>query len=472
MRGLLSAAGHVPYHRLRREAIPASVGGTPATGTRAVASWDEDATTLAVAAARLAVAASDVQPTRLTFSSATAPYVDKTNATAIHAALRLPPSVRAHDASGAPRSALASLLAALEGTQPTLVTAADVRSGPPGGPDERETGDAGAAILVGDAGDGPLVAELLGQASATAEFLDRWSAPGQGHTQRWEERFGETQYVPLAEQAAADALAAAGMAITDVDHLLVTGLHARATKRAATTIAAGRDIVVDDLTDEIGNSGSAHGLLLLAHVLETAVPGAVIALVVLADGCDAVLFRATGEGRSAARSVRSQIDHHDDTLDYLRFLTWRGQVIPEPPRRPAPARASAPASARASDWKFGFTGSRDESSGGLHLPPARVARDGGAIDDMAPTPMADVQATIRTFTVDHLSWSPSPPTVFAVLDFEDGAGRYACALTDVEPDAVRIGDRVEMTFRRLGEADGVVNYFWKARPVPGSAGEG
>jgi hypothetical protein len=26
--------------------------------------------------------------------------------------------------------------------------------------------------------------------------------------------------------------------------------------------------------------------------------------------------------------------------------------------------------------------------------------------------------------------------------------------------------RVEMTFRRLFTADGIANYFWKARPVP------
>ena len=33
------------------------------------------------------------------------------------------------------------------------------------------------------------------------------------------------------------------------------------------------------------------------------------------------------------------------------------------------------------------------------------------------------------------------------------------------PDAVKIGDRVEMTFRRLFTADGIHDYFWKARPV-------
>jgi hydroxymethylglutaryl-CoA synthase len=30
--------------------------------------------------------------------------------------------------------------------------------------------------------------------------------------------------------------------------------------------------------------------------------------------------------------------------------------------------------------------------------------------------------------------------------------------------------RVEMTFRRLFTADGIANYFWKARPIPRPVG--
>ena len=62
--------------------------------------------------------------------------------------------------------------------------------------------------------------------------------------------------------------------------------------------------------------------------------------------------------------------------------------------------------------------------------------------------MADVPGTIVTFTVDRLAYSPSPPIVFAVVDF-DGGGRFPVELTDVRPDDVAIGGRVEMTFRRL-----------------------
>jgi hydroxymethylglutaryl-CoA synthase len=78
--------------------------------------------------------------------------------------------------------------------------------------------------------------------------------------------------------------------------------------------------------------------------------------------------------------------------------------------------------------------------------------------------MADTPATIATFTIDRLAYSMSPPVVAAIVDF-DGGGRFQCEVTDVDPDTVKIGDRVEMTFRRLYTVDGIHNYFWKARPL-------
>jgi uncharacterized OB-fold protein len=87
-----------------------------------------------------------------------------------------------------------------------------------------------------------------------------------------------------------------------------------------------------------------------------------------------------------------------------------------------------------------------------------------AVDEMASERLADVGGAIATYTVDRLAFSLSPPVVVAVIDF-DGGGRYQCEMTDVDPASVRIGDRVEMTFRRLFTANGVHNYFWKARPV-------
>ncbi|MFM8237447.1 MAG: hydroxymethylglutaryl-CoA synthase, partial [Actinomycetota bacterium] len=53
MRGIVSIAGYIPYRRLDRTEVPATFGTGGGRGTRSVASYDEDTTTMGVEAARL-----------------------------------------------------------------------------------------------------------------------------------------------------------------------------------------------------------------------------------------------------------------------------------------------------------------------------------------------------------------------------------------------------------------------------------
>ena len=64
----------------------------------------------------------------------------------------------------------------------------------------------------------------------------------------------------------------------------------------------------------------------------------------------------------------------------------------EPPRRPDPTPPAAPPSFRNEAWKFAFIGSRDRTSGAVHLPPQRVSVKGGAVDDMEMVPIAATPA--------------------------------------------------------------------------------
>ncbi|HVC71975.1 MAG TPA: OB-fold domain-containing protein [Acidimicrobiales bacterium] len=467
MRGIISSAGYVPYRRLARSSISAFLGSGAGKGTRSVASHDEDTTTMGVEAARIALrAAPAAAPGAIWLATATPAYLDKTNATAVHAALRLPSDVSALDFGGALRSGIGTLATAMTGSGTILVVLSDQRDGLPGGPDESFGGDGAAAIVVGDDGPGaPVIAEYLGAASATDEFLDRWRTPGERRSRSWEERFGETRYVPLGREAWARALKNAGVEAADVTTAVVTGMHGRATKALVGKLGLAPGTLADDLASTVGQTGTAHPGLVVSAALERARPGDVIAVVNLADGADVVLWRITeAHGRwTSPRPVEQQVAAGAE-LSYGRFLSWRQMLTPEPPRRPEPARVSASAAGRSEDWKFGFVGSRDHASGAVHLPPARVSMQGGAVDDMEPLPMADTRGTVVTFTVDRMAYSPSPPVVFAVVDF-DGGGRFPVELTDVDADALAIGDRVEMTFRRLFSADGIHDYFWKARPI-------
>jgi uncharacterized OB-fold protein len=89
---------------------------------------------------------------------------------------------------------------------------------------------------------------------------------------------------------------------------------------------------------------------------------------------------------------------------------------------------------------------------------------------MTDTSLADAVGTVVTFTVDRLAFSPSPPVINAVVDF-DGGGRSLLELVDARPDEVAIGHRVRLAFRRMYTAGGVHNYFWKARLVEDSDGQ-
>ena len=460
MRGILSWGTYLPYWRLDRSTIAPVAGSGGGKGTRTAASYDEDTTTLGVEAARRALrsAPDAVTPGALWFATVAPAYADKTNATAIHAALRLDRATPAYDAVGSVRSAVGAVRAALDSRAPTLVTTADIRTGMPGGADETAGGDAAAALLIGDETDGPVVAELVGSAGVTEEFLDRWRTPGEQRSKVWEERFGEEHYVVLGTQAWAEALKDAGLTNDGVHRVVIAGTHERAARSVVKAIGVPADRVGDSLAATVGNTGAAHPALTLARALEQAAPNEVVAQVVLADGADVLLWRTTdaiARYRSAP-SLDEQVAS-GGALPYGKYLAWRGWLPVEPPRRPEPSRPSASAAARSSEWKFAFTASEGED-GSVHMPPSPL--------DDASRQMADRAGVIRTFTVDRIAYSPSPPIVFAVVDF-DGGGRSPVELTDVNADEVAIGGRVEMTFRRLFTADGIHNYFYKARPVRG-----
>lgn len=464
MRGIVSHGTYLPHHRLCRERVATALGTPVVAGSRTVASYDEDSTTLGVEAARLALLGSQQPPAQLLFATSTPAYLDKSNASALHAALGLPAGVVALDTAGALRSGVGALLLALRGGESTLVVCADIRTGRPGSDEELGGGDAGVAFVVGEGDD--VVADYLGGASITAELMDRWRLPGETTARSWEEKFGEKAYAGLVDEAVAAALENTGLGADELDVVVVSGIHARAVRQAQGRLRA----VVDDVTPVVGHAGTAHAGLLLSRALESAQPNQRLALVSLADGVDVLLFRATqavGKHRPPSPVVE-QLGRGDAGLDYPTFLTWRGFLDRQPPRRPDPVRPAAPPSFRSRAWKFGFTGSVDGETGAVHLPPQRVSQQGGAVDAGTPVRRADTRGTVATFTVDHLAHSLNPPALIAVVDFDEG-GRYLAELTDVRPDEVAIGMRVEMTFRRLFTANGVHNYFWKARPVRGAS---
>ncbi len=442
--GLLRYGSYLPRYRLSGTDIGLR------KGDRVVASYDEDSTTLAVSAAGQVVGP-DSRPEAVYLVTTTPAYADKTNASAVHAALGLPESVLAADLGGTARSAIAGLLACARSGG--LVVAADVRVGKPGSADEKTGGDGAAALLFGD---GNPIAEIVATRSLTAEFLDRWRDPASATGFQWEERFGAERYSALIRRAAREVLDAAGVA--DADHVVVACPNTAVIKRASTLVKGQKSVI----TSPVGHTGAADPLIALAGALDTAEPGETILLLSAVDGCDAVVFRTT-DALIDARQALPLSEQRSTGLPvpHLTYLSWRGLVELEAPRRPEPERAAAPPAARSERWKFGFSGSCCTNCGFTHLPPVRVCRSCAAIDAMREVPARNLSGTVVTYTVDRLAFSPSPPMVQAVIDI-DGGGRCTLEVAEARPQDLEVGTRVRFTFRRLFTAGDVHDYFWKA----------
>jgi hydroxymethylglutaryl-CoA synthase len=450
-RGITAYAAYLPRHRLTHAELGRELQTRGGEGRRVIASYDEDTTTMAVEAARLLVAGGAAPPGAIYFATTAPAYLDKTNAAAIHAALDLGHEGFAADVAGSARSAIAAMRAA--GGIGGLAVSADIRTGLPTSADERDGADGAAALWYGF---DPAI-ELVSRIAMTAEFLDRWRQPGAVASRQWEERFGLEMYLPLIRDTVRQALAEAGVERTD--HVVVSSPHARA---AAT---ATREFGGAPGPPGLGYAGAADLGLRLAATFDRVKPGETVLSVSAADGCDAAVLRATAKIAEARRgpSVLEQLEGGRE-VSYASYLMWRGLLEREPPRRPDPERPAGPPAARAEAWKFAFVGSRCLECSHVHVPPRRVCVGCGAVDRMERAALSEKQGTVATYTVDRLAFSPSPPMIDAVVDF-DGGGRYTLEVTDAAPDEVDIGTRLELTFRRLYTAGGIHNYFWKVRPV-------
>ena len=467
MAGIVSYGSYVPYRRLKRAAIAAVLGTPPGKGERAIASFDEDSVSMAVEAARDALrGAAPESIESLLFATTTPPYAEKLNAAVIGAATRLPLEIRASDVTGSVRAGLSALLSAADavsaGAKRALVAIADARLAAPEGKAEQTAGDGAVAFVLGKDN---VIAEIVASASLTREMLDTWRSHGERFAHSWEERFTMTQsHSPLLAGAIKSVLEKAKVAPGDLAKVILDAPNARAAEEIARSLKLDPSKFADPFALTVGQTGAAHAALMLAATLPASKPGDLILVATVADGADAILFRVTPANAAfkPAHAVGRMIESKGD-VTYANYLKWREILPTEPPRRPDPDRPAGPPMLRSEKWKFGFIGSRCTACGTPQLPPQLVCVKCRAHGKMEAYPFADRTARIATYAIDRLAYSLNPPTVNVVIDFE-GGGRFLCEMTDCEPDKVAIGEEVEMTFRRLFTADGVANYFWKARP--------
>lgn len=481
MVGIVAVGAYVPLLRLQRAAMaeatawfnPALAGR--AKGERALANWDEDTLTMAVEAARDCLWDRDRSGIdKVILASTSLPFADRLNAGVIKEALNLPDGLGALDITGSQRAGTSALLAALESGRPTLCVASERRLAKPASEAEFVNGDAAAAFLVGNQDP---VAEFLGSHSTTLDFVDHFRPTDRPYDYEWEGRWVRDEgYRKLIPPAVAEALKALGLEAAAVDHFIAALPVAGLDRSLANDLGIRPEAVCASLRDTLGFAGAAHPLVLLAQVLETARPGAWIVLLAFGQGCDVLVFRVTdaAAGRSEALGVAGWLARRRPEMNYLKHLSFSGAVtLDGGMRAEIDLRQSPSMLYRERKTILSFVGGRCRETGTVQYPKTAVsvARNARLVNTQDDYPMAELRAEIVSFTADRLAYSPDPPSCYGIVAFE-GGGRMMADFSDVDPDALAVGQSMRMMFRiKRQDGAGFKHYFWKAvpdyRPAPG-----
>jgi hydroxymethylglutaryl-CoA synthase len=229
--------------------------------------------------------------------------------------------------------------------------------------------------------------------------------------------------------------------------------------------------VRDTLAAACGDTGAAHPLVMLAHALEEAKPGERILVAAFGQGCDALLFEATGAitGFRPARGVKGSLARRREESNYMKFLAFNDHVTLERGMRAETDKATPLSTLyRNRDMVTGLVGGRCRNCGTLQFPSGRycVNPKCNALDSQDRHPFSDVPASVMSYTADALTYSPSPPHYYGMVTFE-GGGRMMADFTDIDDGKVEVGMPMRMMFRvkETDPARGFVRYFWKAAPA-------
>jgi hydroxymethylglutaryl-CoA synthase len=477
MVGITSYGAYIPLQRINRKIIFNATGwsasATSLPGEKAVANYDEDSVTMAVAASIDCLTGTDRNKVGgLYFATTTPPYRERQSAGIIANALDLRPDVRAADFSDSLKAGTHALLAACDavkaGSEKNIVVcASDCRLGRPGSSQEVIFGEGGAALMVGDS---DVIATLEGSYTLTYDFGDQWRADGEKFNRMWEDRWvrdeGYTKFIP---QAITGLLKKYNLNIKDFAKVVIPCVYLREHQGIAKALQLDEKQVQTELLTTVGDTGTANSLMMLVAALEDAKPGDKILVTSYGNGSDAMFFQVTEHIEKARnrRGIKKHLASRKELANYERYLSFRDVIPMETSFRGEVGPTRLTLAWRERKVILALNGCKCKHCGTPQFPYQRVCVNPkcGKIDEMEYYRFSDKKAKLFCYTSDVLAYSVSPPEMYGVLDFE-GGGRYAFNITDCGMESLAVDMLMEMSFRRkyVDNVRGIHGYFWKAVP--------
>ncbi len=480
MIGITSYGAYIPWHRMDRQLFLEAWGGFAMPGERAVAYYDEDSVSMAVEAAMDCLRDADPHTVDgLYFATTTSPYKEKQCSALMGMALDLRRDIRSADIASSLRGGTIAVSFAVDAIKAgkansILVTAADTRMAAPSGMMEQALGDSAAALLLGNEN---VIAEIQDSYSISDELSGTWRSDTDTFVRSWEDRMVmDESYSKVMPEAIGGLMSRCGLTPKDFTRVVFDPPgDVRRHGRVAGELGFEPAQLLDPggLFMSVGLLGCAMSLMMLISALEQAKPGDKILFASYGNGADAFLLQVTdaiakiGERRAFAKNLQSK-HMMRSCNDYLR---WRDIVPLEMARRPDRGHISVAANWRERKTILGLWGIKcrrcgtpQYDGGAMSTTPIRVCAVCQAQDDFDDYSFARKKATVFSYTHDMLAPAVDPPSSVVMIEFE-GGGRSLFDLTDRDPEDVKVGMEVEMTFRKVFADRGISNYFWKARPI-------
>lgn len=478
--GITSYGVYIPWHRMERKVLADAWGGFAIPGEKAIASYDEDSVTMAVAASMNCLEGLDPhQVDGLFFATTTSSYKEKQCSATMALTLDFRRDIYSADITTSLRSGTTAMALATDsikaGTaRSILVAAADTRVAAPGGMLEQSLGDGAAAILLGTDN---IIAEVVDRYSISDELAGTWRSYEDTFVRSWEDRMVlDEGYSKILPEAMAGLMRKCGLKPKDFTKVVFdpptdVRRHGRVASELGFEPAQIQDAF--NLFLKVGITGTAMAPMMLVAALEEAKPGDRMLFAGFGNGADAFLIQVT-DGIQKAKKERGlsyYLENKRMLSNYQTYLRWRDLVPQEPARRPEKQHISLSAVWRERKVILGLWGIKcrrcgtpQYDNGAMSTTPIRVCGVCHAQDDFDDYCFARKRGTVFSYTQDSLAAVADPPASVVLVDFE-GGGRAFFDLTDRDPAEVKVGMPVEMTFRKVHFDRGLTNYFWKAKPV-------
>jgi 3-hydroxy-3-methylglutaryl CoA synthase/uncharacterized OB-fold protein len=468
MRGIAAAGVYVPRFRLPTEEVERGWGTANASGIEqtAVLAADEDALTMAVAAAERALDDASIDRSAIECVAAattTPPLEEGAFVSRLVRMLALSTDVASSMHTQHTSAGGEALSRVLDADDPALVVAGDCPEGEPADSDHPLGGGAAAFVIDEDA--------------AVSVRDTAWHSnemPGIRLRKRGErtvESLGITTY----ERGAVGEAITETIAALDVDVEATTGaaLHQRDGRfpyRIAGDLPLSNDAVAGGtVVNRIGDAGAAT------------VSIGLLAALTQAEGDELTIGGFFGGGTAFAVAVEGGLDINGiDDIDggepigYTNYLRKRGYIT-NGEVAGGGANVSLPNWQGSLDQRYRLVAGQCPECGGVTFPPR-----GACQECSSRTEFEEFEAP-RTGTIEALTiigQGGAPPefaelqqrsgayaVAIVALKAEEGTVTLPAQLTDTDPEAVAVGDTIRTTIRKIYTQEGVPRYGVKFTPA-------